>query len=317
MVERKDAPGEGSRVLLCGAGPGLGDSAAALLGRSGFPVALASDGRDALDRVREEDFLVVVTGLRLPGLSGLELLGAARALRPGLLVVAVAGKEEQEEAVESIRRGAWDFLRAPVDPEDLLAVVRRASQARRLRGGAGGEGGRVPAEEELRRLLKSQYRAALAMLREGVERCPDALWDDPAHTNRTWQIAYHALFFARYYGGRDEGFQDFWEGHRRGTQNPDGIAGPPDPGSPLPLLPEPYTKAEVLAAWAHCAAGVDAAVDALDLDAPQCGFPWYPIPKLEHQLVNLRHIQHHAGQISERLRREAGIGIPWAGARRR
>ena len=166
-------------------------------------------------------------------------------------------------------------------------------------------------------MLKSQYHAALAMLREAVERCPDALWDDSSHTNRTWQIAYHALFFARYYGGPDEHFLDFWAGHRSETQNPDGIAGLPDPQNPLPLLPEPYTKAEVLAACAHCDAGVEAAVDALDLDAPQCGFPWYPISKLEHQLVNLRHIQHHAGQISERLRREADIGLTWAGARRR
>jgi len=173
------------------------------------------------------------------------------------------------------------------------------------------------AESALRRMLKSQYHAALAMLREAVERCPDAIWDDPGHRNRTWQIAYHALFFARYYGGRDERFDDFWEGHQRETQNPDGIAGEPDPTRNLPLLPRPYTKAEVLAACDHCVAGVDAAVDALDLGAAQCGFPWYPIPKLEHQLVNIRHIQHHTGQISERIRTAADIGIRWVGARRR
>jgi hypothetical protein len=179
-----------------------------------------------------------------------------------------------------------------------------------------GDAGGVPAEEDLGTMLRSQYHAALAMLKEAVERCPDALWDDPRHTNRTWQIAYHALFFARYYGGRDERFDDFWPGHRRATQNPDGIPGPPDPKSALPLVPEAYSKEDVLAAWAHCDAGVDAAVDALDLAAPRSGFPWYPIPKLEHQIVNLRHIQHHAAQISERLRTEAGIGIAWAGARR-
>jgi hypothetical protein len=180
-----------------------------------------------------------------------------------------------------------------------------------------GDASGVPGADALRMILKSQYHAALAMLKEAIERCPEAVWDDPSHRNRTWQIAYHALFFARYYAGRDEHVLDFWDGHRTDSQNPDGIAGPPDPESRLPLVPEPYTKAEVLAAWAHCDAGVDAAVDALPLDAAACGFPWYPIPKLEHQLVNLRHIQHHAGQISERLRREADIGISWAGARRK
>jgi DNA-binding response OmpR family regulator len=308
MAEGEVEARGGTRVLLCGVEPEPGGPLARNLRSNGFPADLAAGGKDALDRVRREDYLVVLTGFRLEGLSGLEFLREAKRLRPGVLVVMIAEKVELEDAVDSIRQGAWDFLRAPVDPEDLLAVVRRSSEVRRLEGAS---------DAALRRMLKSQYRAALAMLREAVERCPDALWDDPAHTNRTWQIAYHALFFARYYGGRDESFDGFWAGHRRGTQNPDGIPGPPDPESPLPLLPEPYTKAEVLAAWDHCNAGVEAAVDALDLAAPQCGFPWYPIPKLEHQVVNIRHIQHHAGQISERLRREADIGIAWAGARRR
>jgi CheY-like chemotaxis protein len=296
------------RVLLCGLGPGQAESLAEGLRTHGYSAVVAADGRGALALIREEDFLVVVAGLRPGGIGGLELLRDARALRPGILFVAVAGKGEIDEAIECIRLGGWDYLRAPVDPEDLLVVVRRSAEARRAEGGG---------DAALRRMLKSQYRAALAMLREGIEKCPDALWDDPRHVNRTWQIAYHALFFARYYGGPDERFDGFWEGHRRETQNPDGIAGPPDPARGLPLLPEPYTKAEVLAAWDHCAAGVEGAVDALDLASPRSGFPWYPIPKLEHQVVNLRHLQHHAGQISERLRAEAGIGIAWAGARRR
>ncbi len=307
MGESKVTTVNGARVLLCGLPPKPGDSLADLLRRNGFPVDLAADGEGALDRVRREDHLVVIVNLRLPGISGLDFLGEAKGIRPGILVAFLAEKADLEMAFEAIRRGAWDYLRAPVDPEDVLAVARRAAEVRRLEGAV---------DPALRRLLKSQYHAALAMLKEAVERCPDALWDDPRHTNRTWQIAYHALFFARYYGGRDERFDDFWPGHRRGCQNPDGLGGP-HPESPLPVLPEPYTKADVLAAWAHCDAGVDAAVDALDLAAPQCGFPWYPIPKLEHQFVNLRHIQHHAGQISERLRREADIGVPWVGARRR
>ena len=51
----------------------------------------------------------------------------------------------------------------------------------------------------------------------------------------------------------------------------------------------------------------------MDLSAPQCGFPWYPMPKLEHQLLNIRHIQHHAGALASRLRRGAGVSVPWVG----
>jgi hypothetical protein len=57
-------------------------------------------------------------------------------------------------------------------------------------------------------------------------------------------------------------------------------------------------------------------VDALDLMSDESGFSWYPIPKLEHQLVNLRHIQHHMAQLADRLRASEAVGIRWIGARR-
>jgi hypothetical protein len=61
---------------------------------------------------------------------------------------------------------------------------------------------------------------------------------------------------------------------------------------------------------------VDGAVDALDLLSPESGFHWYEIPKLEHQMVNLRHLQHHTAQLADRLRASGDIAIKWVGARR-
>jgi hypothetical protein len=58
---------------------------------------------------------------------------------------------------------------------------------------------------------------------------------------------------------------------------------------------------------------IDACIDALDLSAPQCGFPWYKMSTLEHQIVNIRHIQHHAAMLSSRLRQSAGIAVDWVG----
>jgi hypothetical protein len=61
---------------------------------------------------------------------------------------------------------------------------------------------------------------------------------------------------------------------------------------------------------------VDDAVDALDLDDPQSGFSWYKVPKMEHQIINIRHIQYHQAQLADRLRVATGTGIGWADARR-
>ena len=59
---------------------------------------------------------------------------------------------------------------------------------------------------------------------------------------------------------------------------------------------------------------VDGAVDALDVLEPQSGFHWYPIPMLEHQVVNIPHIQHGAAQLADRLRAATDVGVDWAGA---
>jgi hypothetical protein len=168
----------------------------------------------------------------------------------------------------------------------------------------------------IRAVLRSQYHASLAMLRECIEECPDELWYDEDPENAFWQIAYHALFFAQLYlMPRPEAFEG-WVGHQADVQHPDGIAGPADPESALPLLPDPYSRADALAYWRVCDDLVDRAIEAMDVTSDESGFRWYPIPKLEHQIVNLRHIQHHAAQLADRLRTSRGIGIRWAGARR-
>src|SRR5262245_46430539 len=51
---------------------------------------------------------------------------------------------------------------------------------------------------------------------------------------------------------------------------------------------EPYTKSQLLAYWTICDELIDGAVDALDLAAPECGFFWYKVSKIEHQMINLR-----------------------------
>lgn len=167
----------------------------------------------------------------------------------------------------------------------------------------------------LRPALKSQYHAALAMLREAVERCPEDEWTNRDHVNAFWQIAYHTLFFAHMYLMPNEAAFVPWAGQHSHAQHPDGIPGRIDPESPLSLIPEPYSQQEVLEYWTMCDGMVDAAIDRMDLGAADCGISWYNMSKLEHQLVNIRHIQHHGAQLADRLRSAADIGISWVGGR--
>jgi hypothetical protein len=167
--------------------------------------------------------------------------------------------------------------------------------------------------ELLRSVLKSQYHASLAMLRQAVEKCPEHLWYSQEQVNAFWQTAYHTLFFAHLYLQPNEAAFQPWEQHQGQVQHEDGQTGPSDPNSPLPLIPEPYTRKQVLEYWSVCDAMVDPAIDALDLLSSESGFSWYKVSKLEHQIVNVRHIQLGAAQLSGRLRAALNVGVEWVG----
>lgn len=158
----------------------------------------------------------------------------------------------------------------------------------------------------LQAVLKSQYHASLAMLREAIDSCPVELWTSDQHANPYWQIVYHTLFYTHLYLQPAEADFVPWEHHRPGHHR---FGTGPDAASPA----LPYSPEEIRAYCQYCQEMVDAAVDRLDLSAPESGFSWYRMPKLEHQFVNLRHIQHHTGQLADRLRQSASQGLKWIG----
>jgi hypothetical protein len=158
-------------------------------------------------------------------------------------------------------------------------------------------------------VLKSQYHAALEMLKQAIFACPESLWDDKDHKNRFWHIAYHALFYTHLYMQPTE--QDFipWTKHKE----PYNFMGPlPWPPHDEPEIGEPYSKAEILAYHEKVRTEVEATIDSIDLEA-ESGFYWIPLRKMELQFYNIRHLQHHAGELCERLGTEAGIDVDWIG----
>ena len=154
--------------------------------------------------------------------------------------------------------------------------------------------------------LKSQYYASLAMLSGAIDACPAELWTSDRYVNPFWQVAYHTLFYTHLYLQPAEADFVPWKHHREAHNR---FATGPDEG----LILIPYSVAEIQSYCHYCQGMVDAAVDRLDLTAPESGFYWYRMSKLEHQFVNLRHIQHHTGQLADRLRQEADRGVEWVG----
>lgn len=160
---------------------------------------------------------------------------------------------------------------------------------------------------DIKQVIQSQYHAALEMLTQAVVKCPDSLWNAPDDKNKFWHIAYHAIFFTHLYLQTTE--KDFkpWEKHRNEYQF---LGGTPWPPHNLPKLGEVYTREDMMAYLDFVRKQVQERVQALDLEAAS-GFEWLRFGKLELQLYNIRHLQHHAAELYERLGAKAGINLDW------
>ena len=157
--------------------------------------------------------------------------------------------------------------------------------------------------------LQDQYHAALAMLADCIEKCPDHLWNSAKDYRSFWRIALHAIYYTHLYLGQGVDTFTPWPGDARKI-SPDLLE---DPDDPFPLLPdaEVYTKQELMDYLRYVEEFVDPTIQALDLEADQSGFPWYPnTPKLNHILLNLRHVSVHTGQLAELLMAH-GIDTRW------
>lgn len=154
--------------------------------------------------------------------------------------------------------------------------------------------------------LASQYEAALEMVRAAIMACPEEIWDSAEYENRTWRLAYHALWAVGFYlAASPESFEP-WEGAIEGAESLGGSW--EEQGAAV--IEGVHTPDELLGFLDALLARLPEAVAALPLEDPS-GFEWYPFTRFELHLNTIRHTQHHAGQLIERLRAHGVRGIDW------
>ena len=103
------------------------------LAERGYEVVQASNGEEALERLAEFAFDIVVTDLRLPGIDGARVIEQAVARYPDIIGIIVTGFGTVKDAVDAIKRGATDFIAKPFQFEELLLVLDSALEQRRLK----------------------------------------------------------------------------------------------------------------------------------------------------------------------------------------
>jgi DNA-binding NtrC family response regulator len=105
---------------------------AAALELEGYELETAANGGEGWKRFQKGDIDLVITDLRMPGLSGEELLKKIEGESPGTPVIVLTGHGTVENAVEAMRNGAWDFLTKPVNLDHLSQLIQRALANREL-----------------------------------------------------------------------------------------------------------------------------------------------------------------------------------------
>ncbi len=92
----------------------------------------ASRGEEGLERLTQEGADIVLLDLKMPGIDGMEVLGRIRALDESILVIVITGYATVDTAIEAMKKGAYDFIPKPFEPEQLRIVANRAAEKIRL-----------------------------------------------------------------------------------------------------------------------------------------------------------------------------------------
>ena len=151
-----------------------------------------------------------------------------------------------------------------------------------------------------REALGAQFAAALDMLERALGACPESAWGGPGDWHAFWYLASHTLWWTDYYlAGDAAGFR---------PPAPFGME-EADPDGALP--PRVFTPGELQAYLAHVRARLELVLAELSDEraAAPCGYPRKDFSVHELHLYNLRHVQHHVGQL-QLLLRQAGVTPP-------
>ena len=102
------------------------------LERAGYSIEEAADGNSAIRKVRERRYLVVLSDLKLPGNSGIDVLREAQKVESTLPVILMTAYGSVEEAVTAMKEGAFDFIQKPVDLDHLKLLIERGAKQQEL-----------------------------------------------------------------------------------------------------------------------------------------------------------------------------------------
>ncbi len=113
------------KILVLDDDPVVTLSCKRILGAEGFNIITTDKGEDAIKKVSQEEFDLLISDIRLPDVNGITVLKETKKVQPELDVVIITGYPTVEDAKESVRLGAFEFIEKPFTPEFMMNVAKK------------------------------------------------------------------------------------------------------------------------------------------------------------------------------------------------
>jgi signal transduction histidine kinase len=161
---------EQATILVIDDEEAMRDSCCQVLAKDGYRTETAEDGSSGLQKIKEIHPDLILVDIKMPGISGMDLLEKAADIDSNVVSVVITGYATVELAVEAMKRNAYDFLPKPFFPDQLRIVTRRGLERRRLAL----ESARLQQEKEMMKknfitLVSHQLRSPLASVKQYFE----------------------------------------------------------------------------------------------------------------------------------------------------
>jgi len=148
------------------------DSLTALLDNQGYVLQTCNSGQKALDYLDKDDFDLVLLDMVMPDVDGYQIMGRINDQSPDTLVIVITGHVTTESAIGALRKGAFDYIKKPFEPEELLITVKNSLDHKRLKS-----------EKEV---LDKKLALSEDLYRYLVQNSPDVIYMLDNHGNFTF-----------------------------------------------------------------------------------------------------------------------------------
>lgn len=120
------------RIIVVDDERGIREGCRRILSAEGYVVDVAANGQEGLELIRQEPYDLLLVDLMMPIMGGLDLMGHTREHDPEIIMIVITGFATIENAVDAMKHGAYDYLPKPFTPDQLIAIVNRGLEKRRL-----------------------------------------------------------------------------------------------------------------------------------------------------------------------------------------